>query len=214
MDVTVNVPSIGTEAYFTFKQPFNFYIKNKFNINTLSIKMKVISIISMRDMIRTDLRDPFTEIYEVAGLSEVDYKRDLTDNVYLISFSFKTCDGVERYVRLPLNYISEISQASTVEYINRVLMLDLGELPKDLDLSPVYNDIMDYVATRIGVAPDIKNVAIGDVTLLDHFEHETRETVRENNVEVHKTLSVELEEITLRHDELLNRLNTLGIVLG
>lgn len=214
MDVTINVPSVGTEAYFSFKEPYSLYIKNKFNINTLSIKLKVISIISMRDMIRVDLRDPFTEIYEPAGLSEVDYKRDLTDNIYLVSFSLKTCDGVERYFRLPLNYISEISNLSTVEYSDRILMIDLGHLPKSMNLDPLFADLSDFVATRVGVEPEIKDVSVGEVLMLDQFSHETRETVRQNTVTVHKTLAVQLEEITIKHDQLLNRLNTLGIVLG
>lgn len=214
MEVTVAIPSVGTEAYFTFKDPYNLYIKNKFNINTLSTKLKVISVISMRDMIRTDLRDPFTEIYEVANLSEVEYKRDLKDNVYLISFSLKTCDGVERYLRIPLNYIAEVSSPSSVEYANRVLMIDLGSLPLTLDLTPLFVDLADFAASRTGVTPVIKDVSVGEVLELNQNDHETRETIRQNSVTVHKTLSVQLEEERHMKDQILNRLNLLGIVLG
>jgi len=214
METTVAIPSVGTEAYFTFKDPYNLYIKNKFNINTLSTKLKVISVISMRDMIRTDLRDPFTEIYQVANLSEVDYKRDLKDNVYLISFSLKTCDGVERYLRIPLNYVSEVSSPSSIEYANRVLMIDLGSLPLTLDLTPLFVDLADFATSRTGVIPVIKDVSVGDVLELSQADHETRETIRQNSVSVHKTLSIQLEEERHMKDQILNRLNSLGIILG
>ncbi len=214
METTVAIPSVGTEAFFTFKEPFNLYIKNKFNINTLSTKLKVISVISMRDMIRTDLRDPFTEIYETASLSEVDYKRDLNNNVYLISFSLRTCDGVERYIRVPLNYIAEVSTPSTIPYSNRIIMLDLGNLPTELELVPVFTDLADFIATRTGVNPVIKDVSVGEVTHVDPPAHETRETIRLNSVTVHKTLAIQLEETRHAHDQLLNRLDQLGIVLG
>lgn len=214
METTVAIPSVGTEAYFKFKEPYNLYIKNKFNINTLATKLKVISVISMRDMIRTDLRDPFTEIYETAGLSELDYKRDLNNNVYLISFSLKTCDGVERYIRVPLNYLAEVSTPSIVEYANRIIMVDLGHLPSDLDLTPLFADLSDYVASRVGVTPTIKDVSVGETLQLDHVSSETRETIRQNSVTVHKTLAIQLEESRYMYDQMLNRLNDLGIVLG
>lgn len=214
METTIAIPSVSTEAYFTFKDPYHTFIRNKFNINTLNIRLKVISVISMRDMIRTDLRDPFIEIYEPAGLGEVDYKRDLNNNVYLVSFSFKTSDGVERYVRVPLNYIASLSDSATVEYVNRILMLDLGYVPKNLDLTPLAADFIDFVASRVGVGPVIKDVSVGDVHLVTQDDHELRETIRSNTVTVHKTLSVQLEEKTILLDGLMNRLKTLGIVLG
>lgn len=214
MDVTVAIPGIGTEAYFSFKEPYNTYLKNKLNLNSLSVKLKVISIISMRDMIRTDLRDPFTELYEPAGLSEVTYKQDLNNNIYLISFSFRTCDGVVRYVRVPLTYVNGYSDSATVEYANRIIMLDLGYLPKNLELDALFGDFIDYVSTRTGVAPEVKDVSVGDIHMLSQDEHETRETIRQNSVSVHKTLAIELAEKTLLLDQLLNRLKVLGISLG
>lgn len=214
METTVAIPTVGTEAYFTFKNPYNLFIKNTFNINSLSTKLKVISVISMRDMIRTDLRDPFTELYEPAGLSEVEYKQDLKNNVYLISFSLKTCDGVERYLRVPINYIGEVSLPSNVEYGNRILMLDLGSLPLTLDLTPLFSDLIDFVASRTGVTPEIKDVSIGEVIHISQQDHDTRETIRRNSVSVHKTLAIQLEESKYLRDQLLNRLEQLGIVLG
>lgn len=212
--VSVMVPSVGTEAYFSFKEPFNVYVSNKFNINTNSIKLKVISVISMRDAIRTDLRDPFIDIYDKVGLSEINYKLDLGDEIPLISFSYKDQKGVEKYIRVPLNYIAEVSGFAGVDYSNRVLVLDLGDLPVDLDISGHYGDIKDYVATLLGVSPNLKDVSIGDIKSLSDVQHKQKEQIRNNNVSVHKTLTVQLREVTESRDQILNRLDTLGIVLG
>lgn len=212
--ITVRTPTVGDEAFFSFKEPFNTFISNKFNITVDGIKLKVITILSMRDGIRTDLRDPYTDLYDPAGLSEVDFKVDLHNEVPLISFSFSTPDGVERYIRVPLNYISEFSVGSNVEYLNRLLVVDMGSLPKDFDMDVHYQDIIDFISTRTGVSPSIKDVTVGTVDLLDSEEHELRETVRSNTVSVHKTLSIQLAEAIESRDELLNRLSDLGIVLG
>jgi len=213
-DVTINTPSVGLEAYFTFKEPVNYYIRNKFNLNSLSIKLKVISIISMKDMIRNDLRDPYTELYEPAAIPEVEYKKDLIDNIPVVSFSYYDRNGVERYIRSPLNYIDSMSNVSNVEYINKLLVVDLNRLPKELDTTVFFSDLADFVESRLGIVPEIKEVAVGQVELVDTNEHETRETVRTNMITVHKTLQVQLEEANLRHDQILERLQTLGISLG
>ena len=212
--VTVNVPSVGLEAYFSFKEPINRYLKNKFNLDAMTTKLKVVSIISMKDSIKNDLRDPYSELYNPAGISESDYKKDLTDNVYIVSFYFKDVRGVEQTFRSPLSYIESISTPADIEYMNRLIVLDLNQLPVGLDLSSLFNDLADFVKTRTGVEPDLKEVSIGDVSLISPTEHETRETVRANMVTVHKTLSIQLEEADLKHDQLLQRLQTLGITLG
>lgn len=213
-DVTVNVPSVGTEAYFTFKEPINTFLKNKYNLDSLTVKLKVISVISMKDMIRNDFRDPFTELYMPSGLSEVEYKKDLIDNIPIVSFSFRDLDGVEKYIRSPLNYINSISNISDIEYINKLLVIDLNKLPVSLDISFLFFELSDYIKTRLGITPTIKEVNIGDVTFVSTNEHNTRETIRNNNVTVHKTLSVQLQEANLRYDNIMARLQELGIVLG
>lgn len=214
MEVTVNVPAVGQESVFTFKEPFNTYIKNKYNFDSLTKKIRVISVISMRDMIRNDLRDPFTEIYSPAGLSEIDYKQDIVDSISIISFSFKDEKEVERYFRVPLNYINSIEKLSSVSYINKLLVIDLNKLPYDLDLSVHFDDIKDFIVTRIGVIPQLKEVSLGNIESIDREEADTRETIRTNLVSVHKTLAIQLEEANLRNNQILNRLQDLHISLG
>lgn len=213
-NITINAPSVGTEAYFTFKEPINYFIRNRFNVNTLAVKLKVISVISMRDMIRNDLRDPFTELYTPASIDEASYKKDLLDNIPIISFSYTDAKGIERYVRSPLNYIDSISSITNKEYINKLIVLDMNRLPSEYDLSAIFNDLASFVEGRTGIVPSIKEVSVGSVEFVDSTEHDTRETVRKNMVTVFKTLEIQLEEMTLKHDQLLSRLQTMGITLN
>ncbi len=213
-DISVSVPSINQEAYFTFKDPFNYYIKNRQNLNTLSVKLRVVSIINMKDMIRNDLRDPYTELYEPATLTEVDYKKDLIDNIPIVSFAYVDRVGVERFFRAPLNYIESISNFANIEYLNKLLVMDLNRLPKDLDLTVFFNDLQSFISSRLGVVPLIKEVGIGSVELIDVVEHDARETIRANSITVYKTLETQLEELQIEYNQLINRINTLGISLG
>lgn len=213
-DITINTPSVGLEAYFTFKDPVSFYIKNKFNLNSLSMKLKVISIISMKDMVRNDLRDPYTELYEPATIPEVEYKKDLIDNIPIVSFSYTDRLGVERYIRSPLNYVDTISSISNIEYNNKLIIIDLNKLPNELDTSIHFSDLSDFIESRLGIVPEIKEVSVGNAEFVDTVENVTRETIRKNMVTVYKTLQIRLEEAELKHDQLLQRLTALGISLG
>lgn len=213
-DVTINTPSIGLQSYFTFKEPINTYFKNKFNLDSLTIKLKVISVISMRDMIRNDLRDPFSEIYLPAGLSELEYKKDLRDEIAIISFSFVDIQGITKFCRCPINYVQSIADISNKEYINKMIVLDMNRLPSDLDTTVFFGDLADFIESRLGISPAIKEVNIGDVEFVSPDEHSVRETVRTNMVTVHKTLSTQLEEANLRYDQMVQRLQDLNISLG
>ncbi len=213
-DVTINTPNIGMESYFTFKEPINTYFKNKFNLDSLTLKLKVVSLISMRDMIRNDLRDPFSELYVPAGLDEVEYKKDLRDNIAIISFSFRDLAGVEKFARCPINYIKSIADISSKEYINKMVVLDLNRLPSELDTTLFFTDLADFIESRIGIVPAIKEVNIGDVEFVTPDEHITREAVRTNMVTVHKTQSTQLQEANLRYDQIIQRLQDLNISLG
>jgi len=214
MQITISVPSVGMTAYFTFKEPINTYLKNAYNLDSLTIKLRVISIISMRDMIRNDLKDPFTSLYAKAAISEVDYKIDLKDNVPIVSFSFIDNSGVERFARVPLNYIASISSITSKEYINKLVLIDLNMLPMELDLTSYFDDLSDFITSRTGITPVIKEVGIGNIELVTQQEHDTRETVRGNMVTVFKTLATQLEELNIKYNSMSSRLQELGIVLS
>lgn len=212
--ITVATPSINLKAYFTFKEPINTYLKNTFNLDALTAKLKVISVISMKDMIRNDFRDPFTTLYAPSAISEVEYKKDLKDNVPIVSFSFLDSAGVEKFVRVPLNYIASVSSITSKEYINKLILIDMNKLPIELDLTTYFTDLRDFIAGRTGITPVIKEVSIGNVELVTQDEHTTRETVRSNMVTVFKTLSTQLSELSIKYNSILARLQVLGIVLG
>lgn len=212
--ITIAVPSINAQAYYTFKDPINTYLKNTYNLDSLTVKLRVISVISMRDMIRNDFRDPFTTLYAPSAISEVEYKKDLKDNVPIVSFSFIDNSGVEKFVRVPLNYIATVSSVTSKEYINKLILIDMNKLPVELDLTTYFTDLSDFITGRTGITPVLKEVSIGNIELVTQDEHSVRETVRSNMVTVFKTLSTQLEELSIKYNGILARLQVLGIILG
>lgn len=213
-EVTVSPPSIGLQAYFSFKEPVATYVRSKMNSSQLSFKFVVSSIFSLREMIELELRDPFSEIYNLLGISDYDYRRDVVNNIPIFALKSVSAIGATVYIKVPLNYISEYGTISEAVYTNRTLVIDLGKQPKDLVLEYCFNDILDTVRTRTGIAGEIKEVSLGDPQKVAREDHEIRETIRLNSVTVKKTKAIELAEITHRYNQLVQRIDDLGISLA
>ena len=212
--VSVSPPSIGIQAYFTFKEPVATYVRSKMNSQQLSHRFTVTSVVSIRESIELELRDPYVEVYGPLGILDYDYRKDVIENIPIYALKSTLPGGGSVYIKVPLNYIADYGTISEVLYTNRTIVLDLGKIPRDLSLAHCFDDLVDIVKTRTGITPAVKEVSIGEPDKISREEHEVRDTVRSNSVTVKKTNSMLLAEITHRYDQLLARLNTLGISLG
>lgn len=213
-DITTPTPSIGQEAVFKFKEPFATYIKNRFNLSSQANKFRVVSLISLTDLIRNDLRDPYTDLYLPATVSEVQYKKDLLDKIPLVSLAYVDAQGQEKYIRVPHNYIESISSVTSVEYINKLIVIDLNRLPSNLDTTSIFAELKQFVETRLGVTPEVKEVSLGDVMLVSQTEHTTHETIRNNTKSVYKTQETLYRELEIKYNGMISRLTEMGISLG
>lgn len=215
-ELTINLPSPGLEGVFHFKEPYGLYLRNQFGLVSNSIRMKVVSVISLKDNIRNDARDPFSELYSPLGISESDYKLDVVNGVPIISLSFLNDKDVERIFRVPASYIESIDDLSNVDYLNRFILIDLNKLPITLDTTVLFPDIRDKIINSLGIPDEniiIKEVSLGGVESISTEEHDMREVIRQGVITENQTLSARLTELELLYSSLVDRLDTIGIEL-
>ena len=211
MALPLVLPQVGLISYFTFKEPVSTYIRNTFNLNTSSKKMEVLSILSLVDMTQLDLKNPYLELYLPAGISEETYSEDLANNVKVLTL--RVLDTNQLF-RVPFSFITDIRDPSTIEYINKLIVIDLGVIPESLKSTTIFNELSDIVERYLGIRPSLKEVAIGLPTFLSQDEHKLREVVRTNSIEVYTPLSMQLMQSQELLSDVLNRLNVLGITLS
>lgn len=205
---------VGMQAYFEFKDPYDKLVKNILNNSGGEVELTVVSKFAMKDYITNIHRDPFTDVYNPVGLSEVEYKQDLADDVKVITFMFLSEYNTEIMFRIPETYISSSSNPNSVKYAERAIVVALPSLPVDLEINHLFADFSDFIQTRLGVSPKIKDVTSNDLEEITIDDHQTRETIRKKTVSVKKTLMVQLEEVTNDKNAILNRLSELNISLG
>lgn len=214
LEITVSPPSLNLLAYFSFKEPVFSRIRNQLNTNEDSIELKVIGINNLRSMFESELRDPYVDTYQTLGISELDYRRDVLNDVPLYVFSHTSSIGRITYFKCPLSYIEDYSLVADIMYTNRVIVIDMAKLPKALDTTFVFAELSDLVFDRLGVRPELKEVSIGEPEKVTRESFQTRESIRVQGITVRKSNRARLAEVTLKHDQLLARINELNIVLG
>lgn len=206
--ITVLPPDLNMTGYWSLKEPFASYVKHNYIIDLVTTKLRVISITSMKDLILSNLVDPFTTIYQPAGLTEIDYKEDLINNTPIISLNTPTNVG-EVIIRVPLNYISALPNKVDVVYRDKVIVIDLGPLPENVDTSVWKNDINDFILGRIGIKPAIKEVQIGLPVFIDHPSNIVRERYRTNSTTVKETYLIRYNKLTNAYNQLINNYNNI-----
>lgn len=213
-EITVSPPTLNLQAYFSFKEPVFSRIRNKLNTREDSVELKVIGINSLKAMIESELRDPYVDTYQPLGIPDIDYRRDVLNSVPLYVLSHTNPLGRVTYFKCPLNYIADYSLVADILYTNRVVVIDMGKLPKALDTTVIFNELSDMVFDRLGVRPQLKEVSIGEPEAVVREDFQTRESIRLQSVTVNKSNRTRLAEMTLKHDQLLARINQLNITLG
>ena len=199
-NVTVQIPPLGVECLFSFKKPFNAYIRSTLSVNLDEVKLKVISIVSMRDMVAIEKIDPFTRYYVPLGIAESDFKFDFDHDVPILTLLYSEMN----VVKVPLSYVSFYRAISQVEYSNKVVIIDLGMMPTSVHTELYFNSLQDFFETRFGVRPQTKEVNLGS-SIVSSVEHEQKELIRQNVITVHDTNETKLQKITTMYNELLNR---------
>ena len=214
MEITVSPPTVGQEAYFKFKNPVLAYVQSKLNTNESSILLKVIGINNLRGLLEAELRDPYVDTYAPMGILAQDYRDDVLNDIPLYVFSYKDMGGNIVYIKAPLNYIQEYSGTLDINYTNRLIVLEMGKLPATLDTVVIFQELQDLVYDKLGVTPTAKEISVGEPERIERADHELRESIRKQSIQVAKSTKSALAEITHKYNELTARLSDMGIVLG
>lgn len=212
--ITVTCPPIGLEAYFSFKEPVTRSLQNRLGTSSNQILLKVSAINEIKEMMQSELRDPFLEAYAPAGLEQAQYNQDLIDNIQIITFKYTALDASVKYVRVPMTYVHKYDSVLEIAYLDRSIVVNLGLQHQDLSLESLHAQLVDFIQTRTGIISQLKEVSLGDPLKITADEHANREAVRVNSITVFKTTETQLEEMRIKYQGLVDRISQMGIVLG
>lgn len=185
------VPQINTKGIFKLTNPFNDKL-------TAKVPYSCISVRSIQDMLLSKI-DVVKSIYIDNGLTKQDYENDLKNGVLIVTLRSDT----GKTVVVPASYIAGYPQLGGVPYVPFILGVNLGNLPKNIDISLLKDKINSVVMEYLGVASQCQLVVSGEEQILTDNEHAQIESQRQQNIVAKKTDYAKLLEMTAERDRLL-----------
>ena len=144
---TISVlPPIGSKGVFTFAPPFDTLINNNLIYTVASMELLT--------SIFNDGRKPFETIYSPSKLTEQDYSDDMKDGVFIVGF---VSSGGESFF-VPSDRIRSAPRVDGYTFVGKALVLNLGNVPCDLDLSALKSVLSDTVYDVAGIRAPITEV--------------------------------------------------------
>lgn len=189
------IPKIGSRGCYEISAPFDTIIDpNKLYTCT--------AIRSIKEMVYSQDR-PFETIYEPNGLTENNYNTDIANSVFIITL---TGDAGEN-IYVPNTYINSYPYINGIVYQSKSMVINLGPLPKDEDLSTLISRIKDEVQNTIGIVTDPKLVTTSGDFKVSYTDDVNLRAARDGYKTTYKSYKTQ-------YDESLSLISELGTQVG
>lgn len=182
-------PLLGAKGTFTVRAPF---------VLAEGVVYEAAAIRSIHELRSLDV-DPFVRIYQANGLSESDYRSDLTEGAAIVTLMAPS----QAPVYIPDTYITGVPDADAVPYCHLIVSASLGAMPRDYDTVLVEAAVAGVISDYIGVTPTVRIVQGPYNGIVTYSQHQTLQTARQAAVTNRETdraraLRLEQENIELR----------------
>ena len=179
------MPPLGASGVYTLRAPFN----NKLQANT---SYRCDAIRRLNDFIELGV-DPYEEFYAPMQIPRTSYESDIGHNVSIVSLVSQN----NHWVYVPSTYITSYPNVNGIPYVSLLLGVSLGAIPHYMDMTGLSAAISNLVRDTIGVVPQIRQVAVSDVTHLSQRDHDSVETNRQqaiNNTQTDRARAIALQQ--------------------
>lgn len=161
------IPSVGSSGYFELRAPFDSKMLSN-ELYTCQAVRKLSDYLANNE-------DPFTDIYQAAGLTQSVFDAELTKDVFIVSLQAET----GHWVYVPATYLVKLPVVNGIPYRTMMIGVSLPALPADKDLSHLETAIRNLVMDTIGVDSVTKVVETSRVSLVDRATHTVKQAQRD-----------------------------------
>lgn len=191
------VPAIGTVGTFTFASPFD-------NLLLPNVEYEVKAIRSIQELV--DSQDkPYENIYQTNGLTEKDYKTDADWKVPIIVLS----TGTGTYYYVPASKLKSQPKVTGVKYQQQMMVINLGYLPLDIDVSLAKDIIIEDIRGTLGITSTVETIKTSAVQLIsedDDTSFKRQLTAKKTTTKSYRT---QYNLLLQRYNSLFSKFNML-----
>lgn len=195
------IPQIGSKGVFSFAPPFDTKIN-------MALEYTVVSITSLIALYNDGVK-PFDTIYKIVGLTETDYNNDVKNNVPVIGFNTSGCETFF----IPANKINTVPQVIGLQYVKKALVISLGNVPMNMDLTMLKSLITDTVYDATGIKATITESMVGAPFTVSEEEDARYRALLANGKTVDKSWKTRYEETLALLDKKTTLLDNLEVCM-
>ncbi len=191
------LPAIGSVGTYTLLAPFNTMILPDDEYTCTAIR-NISDYISNAD-------DAYTTVYADNGLTQTDYQNDLAANMPIVSLQ----SSVGHWMYVPARFIVTFPITNGVPYCNKIIGVNIGAVPVNMDLTFLIASISNVVADNLGITPEIKQVVTSKTSSIPVTEDAAIQTARKGRITASLTDTGKLLNMTNNYNTALTKIAAL-----
>ena len=191
------IPSIGDKGIYTVSSPFD-------SVVSTGISYTCIALRSINDYVVKGV-NILNNVYIANGLTVDDYKVAMNQDETIVTLQSSLGDTIE----LPSGYIEKMPDPNGRLYRASFITIGLGQLPTNLKLGTLCNELRDYVGAKLGIIPDVTVTELDKPHVVDNETHIQREHQRYNRITNSESMIAKIAKLTKENDQLNTLVNKL-----
>lgn len=111
---------------------------------------------------------PLETIYKPLGLTQENYNTDFINNIFIIGL--KSVKGTDIFY-VPESYTNGYSDATKIEYVGKVLAINIGLVPVKMDLSNLFFRLKETVKEYTNLDVEVSYIENSAIEMVSKEEH-------------------------------------------
>ena len=111
---------------------------------------------------------PFETIYSVLGLTSEIYNRDFINNINIIGL--KSVQGTDIFY-VPESFINGIADATKIDYVEKILAINLGLVPVSLNLDNLLDTLKETIKSSTNLDVEVATMENSGIEKVDAIDH-------------------------------------------
>lgn len=190
----MTIPVIGDKGIYTVSSPYNDVISPNVTYTCVALR-------SIGDYI-TEGIDIYTLLYKAYGLSTDVYKTAIDRKEIVATLQSK----VGRTFLIPCSYITKMPDPNGRLYRSLMMYVSLGNLPVNLKTGTLEREVKDFVASKLGITPEVGIVENSEPFVITNEEHVRLEQQRYNRITDSSTMTAKIKKLTEENSSLVDML--------
>ena len=191
------IPTVGMRGAYVLSPPLDQLVLTGEEYTCQAVR-------KLSDYIANN-EDPQADIYEMYGLTETDFKKDMSEDMLIASLQSES----GHWLYVPVRYLQSFPSGNGVKYRTVMIGVNIGPQPMDKDLTYLTKEIEDLTIRMIGVKPVIKPVATSKPVLVPRERHDDIQVRRSYRAQSELTDGARYRGLLVKHQQALDAIDEL-----